>query len=73
MNTDTLTQQLAMLPEHDRRIAMAQMARAEALADVLMALASGVRKAWTIVTAPIAARADAYTRERTRLWPHAQA
>ncbi len=59
---------LSQLSSHERALAEAQMARAEAIADAVSALVAGCRKLGNA----IAARAAAYTDRRTRRWPHAK-
>jgi hypothetical protein len=73
MNPDCVAVRLASLPEHDRYLAQAQIARAEAMVDALSALARLFSRAWQAARAALARRAKAYTDERTRYWPHAQA
>jgi hypothetical protein len=57
---------LSTLSEHDRFVAEAQMARAEAIADAFLALSRWIRKGW----AGLRASVHAYN---TRQWPHPQA
>ena len=73
MNRDLVAVRLASLPEHDRYLAQAQIARAEAMVDAFGALARFVGRASQAARAALARRAKAYTDERTRYWPHAQA
>jgi hypothetical protein len=73
MKNDPIAVRLASLNEHDRFVAQAQIARAEALADALAAAGRVMRRVWNAAVAPIERRARAYTAERTRYWPHAQA
>lgn len=65
-----LDRRLSPLPAHDRLLAEAQLARAEALADAAGAFATWLRKLVRTVSSPLAARAGAYTDGRTRRWPH---
>ncbi|MEO8484768.1 MAG: hypothetical protein ABI585_00380 [Betaproteobacteria bacterium] len=69
MKNDPIAFRLSGLSAHDRYLAQAQMARAEALADAAMAVAGWLRRGWVAV----AERARVYTAERTRQWPHPQA
>ena len=73
MNNDPIALRLASLNEHERFLAQAQIARAEALVDAVAAAGRLLRRAWNAATAPIGRWASAYTAERTRYWPHAQA
>ena len=73
MKNDSITVRLAYLSEHDRYLAQAQMARAEAIVDLFSALGRAIRRGWMAVRGAVASRAKAYTDERTRDWPHAQA
>lgn len=66
MNEDRLTVRLATLSDYDRYVAQAQMARAEAIADAVVAVAGWIRKQWNAVRAS----AHAYN---ARQWPHQQA
>ena len=66
---ENLTFRLADLSDHDRILAQAQMARAEALVDAAAAAVNLARRAWNAVAAPVRAWNDA----RTRQWPHPQA
>jgi len=66
MNEDRLTVRLATLSEHDRYVAQAQIARAEAIADAVVAVAGWIRKQWNAVRAS----AHGYN---ARQWPHPQA
>jgi len=65
-----LDRRLSHLPAHDRLLAEAQLARAEAIADAATALVAWLRKLTRIAVSPLAARAGAYTEGRTRRWPH---
>ena len=69
MNEDRLPARLAALSEHDRFVAQAQMARAEAIVDGFAAVAALVRQGWN----KLADAARAYSDARTRQWPHEQA
>lgn len=57
---------LSTLSEHDRFVAQAQMARAEAIADAFLALSAWIRKGW------VALRSNAHA-YNARQWPHPQA
>lgn len=65
-----LDRRLSRLPVHDRVLAEAQLARAEAIADAATAFAAWLRKLARIVATPVVARAGAYSEVRTRRWPH---
>ncbi|HEY8244000.1 MAG: hypothetical protein ACHQJ7_02660 [Vicinamibacteria bacterium] len=69
MNQERLALQLAALSEHDRFIAQAQLARAEAIVDAVAAIAGLVRRGWNALVSSARAWNDA----RTRQWPHPQA
>lgn len=73
MKNDPITVRLAYLSEHDRYLAQAQMARAEAIVDLFSSLGRAIRRGWMAARGAVASRAKAYTDERTRSWPHAQA
>jgi hypothetical protein len=73
MKNDPIAVRLASLNEHDRFLAQAQIARAEALVDALAAAGRLLRRAFDAAAARIERRARAYTAERTRYWPHPQA
>lgn len=73
MKTDPIEFRLASMSEHDRYLAQAQMARAEAMVESLWTAGRLVRRGWQAVHAAIAGRVKAYTDRRTRYWPHAQA
>jgi hypothetical protein len=60
---------LSNLSEHDRFVAEAQLARAEAIADAFSAAADLVRQGWN----RLASSARAWNAARTRQWPHPQA
>ena len=66
MNEDRLTVRLATLSDYDRYVAQAQMARAEAIADAVLAVTGWIRKQWKALRAS----AHAYN---ARQWPHPQA
>lgn len=63
-----LEQQLSHLSSHERAFAQAQIARAEAVADLAAAVVGRVRR---IADAFLAAIRE-HARSRTRRWPHAQ-
>ena len=73
MKNEPLQIRLATMSEHDRYLAQAQMARAEAMVEAVQAAGRLLRRGWTAVRAAVAGRAKAYTDRRTRSWPHAQA
>ena len=73
MKNDPITLRLASLSEHDRFLARAQMARAEAIVELFGSLTRVVRRAWSATRGAVASRAKAYADQRTRYWPHAQA
>lgn len=73
MKNDPITLRLASLSEHDRFLAQAQMARAEAIVELVGSLVRVVRRGWSSVRSAVASRAKSYTDQRTRSWPHAQA
>jgi hypothetical protein len=56
------------LSDHDRYVAQAQLARAEALADAILFVAAKVKGAWSGLVRGVRAWNDARTRE----WPHPQ-
>jgi hypothetical protein len=60
---------LSNLSEHDRFVAEAQLARAEAIADALSAAVGLIRRGWNRLASSVRAWNDA----RTRQWPHPQA
>jgi len=60
---------LSNLSEHDRFVAEAQLARAEAIADAFSGAANLIRQAWS----KLASSARAWNAARTRQWPHPQA
>ena len=66
---DRIAVRIATLSEHDRYLAQAQMARAEAIVETFAAIAGIVRRGWTA----LAARVRAWNDARTRQWPHPQA
>jgi len=68
-NNDPMAIRLNRLSEHDRYLAQAQMARAEALVDAAAWVAARVRGLFAAVALGIKTWSD----ERTRRWPHAQA
>ena len=57
------------ISEHDRYLAQAQMARAEAIVDTAIWVAGRVRALFAAAALGIKAWSD----ERTRRWPHVQA
>ena len=69
MSQDRLALRLTTLSEHDRYVAQAQMARAEAIVDAVAAVAGLGRRGWNALVA----QARAYNDARTRQWPHPQA
>ena len=69
MNQDRLELRLATLSEHDRFVAQAQMARAEAIADAFVAVYRLIRRGWNA----LATSARDWNAARTRQWPHPQA
>jgi hypothetical protein len=73
MSDQRLESRLAQLSEHDRFVAEAQMARAEALVDAVAAAVALLGKFVKAIGAPVTRAAQSYTDERTRVWPHAQA
>ena len=68
-NNDPIALHLDRLSQHDRYLAQAQMARAEALVDAASWLVARVRALFAAVALGIKTWSD----ERTRRWPHAQA
>ena len=69
MSNDPIAFRLASLPERDRYIAQAQMARAEAMADAIVYVVGKVGGGVKSAMAAVRAWNDA----RTRQWPHPQA
>ena len=68
-SNDPIAIRLHRMSEYDRYLAQAQMARAEALVDAASWVAARVRALFAVVALGIKAWSD----ERTRRWPHAQA
>jgi len=68
-SNDPIAIHLHRLSEHDRYLAQAQMARAEAMVDAAAWVAARVRALFAAVAMGIKSWSD----ERTRRWPHAQA
>jgi hypothetical protein len=68
-NNDPIVMQLSRLSEHERYFAEAQLARAEAIVDAVTWVAARVRALFAAVALGFKAWSD----ERTRRWPHAQA
>jgi hypothetical protein len=66
---ENLSFTLTHLSDHDRFLAQAQMARAEALVDAVAAAAALVQRGWSALAAPV----RAWSAGRTRQWPHPQA
>lgn len=64
--------QLSRLSAHDRALAQAQMARAEALVDVASTVGAWLRNLAAAVAAPVVSRVRAMNERRTRRWPHAK-
>jgi hypothetical protein len=60
---------LSNLSEHDRFVAEAQLARAEAIADAFSAAAGLVHRGWN----RLASAVRGWNQARTRQWPHQQA
>ncbi|CAG0992815.1 hypothetical protein BURK1_02363 [Burkholderiales bacterium] len=73
MKNDPLTPRLMALSDHDRYLAQAQMARAEAVAGFAAAAVRAVGGAYRALRTGMTNWLAARTRERTRSWPHAQA
>ena len=69
MNQERIAFRLSNLSEHDRFVAEAQLARAEAIADAFSGAANLIRQAWS----KLAWSARAWNAARTRQWPHPQA
>lgn len=63
---------LSQLSGHDRALAQAQMARAEALVDAAAAVVAFLVRIARAIAAPVVAGAKSYTDGRTRRWPHAK-
>ena len=69
MSNDPIVARLVGLSEHDRSIAQAQLARAEAIVDPFAAAAGWVRRGWKALVVRVRASNDGLTRQ----WPHRQA
>ena len=66
----SLDRRLAELPTHQRVLAEAQMARAEAIADGVASLVAWLRRLAAPISGRLGARARTITENRTRRWPH---
>ena len=69
MTQERIPFRLSNLSEHDRFVAEAQLARAEAIADAFAAAADMIRQGWN----KLASAVHAWNAARTRQWPHPQA
>ena len=69
MANDPIVIRMAGLSDHDRYVAQAQLARAEAIVDGFAWIAAQIGGAWRKAVAGVRSWNDA----RTRQWPHAQA
>jgi len=68
MSQESNVARFSGLSEHDRYLAEAQLARAEAIVDAFAAAAALVGRGWNALVA----HARAYGDARTRQWPHPQ-